>query len=198
LVVPLYVFLSLSTLTSNTLGFERQSLTTLFLFPIDPKRILWGKNLPVLILGVIEITVITLIAAFITQAWNYALPAFALGFSGMGVVLGVGNFTSIFLPMRMRPMRRGFQSFSSNTSTQNGCLRGIIPFASLLSILIVLIPVGLALFLPLIFNATWIWVITIPASLIYGIAIYLVVTSLVAPRLSERMPEILAITTREE
>ncbi len=197
MIAPLYIFLSLYTLSYNVLGIERQSLTTLFLFPIEPKRILWGKNLVVLGIGVVEEILIILLAAFLTGAWSFVLPAFAIGLAGIGVILGIGNFTSVFFPMRMRQIQRGFQSSAANTSTQNGCLRGIMSLATLACMLIVLIPVGLALVLPVILNARWVWFASIPASLVYGAAIYFAVTALVAPRIVERAPEILAATTRE-
>ena len=43
LITPMIVLLFMLTLSLNTLGLERQSLTTLFLFPVAPQRILWGK-----------------------------------------------------------------------------------------------------------------------------------------------------------
>ncbi len=198
MVAPLYIFLSLYTLSYNVLGFERQSLTTLFLFPIDPKRILWGKNLVVLVIGVVEVALAILVAAFLSRAWDLVLPAFAVGLAGIGVILGIGNFTSVFFPMRMRQIQRGFQSSaSSNTSTQNGCLRGIMSLATLAAMLVAMIPVGLALALPVILGARWVWIVSIPASLVYGAVIYFMVTALVAPRIVEKAPEILALTTRE-
>jgi ABC-2 type transport system permease protein len=197
MIAPLYIFLSLYTLSSNVLGFERQSLTTLFLFPIDPKRILWGKNLVVLVLGLIEMALVVLVAAFITHAWGFVLPAFAVGLAGIGVILGIGNSTSVFFPMRMRQMGRGFQGGGANASTQNGCLRGVMSLVTLGLILVVLVPVALALILPVIFSVQWVWIITIPLSVVYGAAIYFGVTALVAPRLVDRIPEIIAATTRE-
>jgi ABC-2 type transport system permease protein len=197
LVAPLYIFLSLYTLSYNVFGYERQSLTTLFLFPIDPKRILWGKNLVVLVLGTIEIILAILAAAFVSHGWSYVLPAFAVGVAGMGIALGIGNITSVFFPMRMRQMGRGFRMGGADASTQNGCLRAVMSLATLAVMLIVLVPVALALILPVLFSAQWIWIITIPLSVVYGGAIYFVVTALVAPRLVDRIPEILAATTRE-
>ncbi len=197
MIAPLYIFLSLYTLSYNVLGFERQSLTTLFLFPIDPKRILWGKNLVVLVLGSIEIALVVLIAAYLTHAWAFVLPAFAVGLAGMGVILGIGNITSVFFPMRMRQIGRGFQGGGANASTQNGCLRGVMSLLTLALMLVVLIPVALALILPVIFSAQWVWIVTIPLSVAYGAAIYFGVTAQVAPRMVDRIPEILAATTRE-
>jgi ABC-2 type transport system permease protein len=197
MIAPLYIFLSLYSLSYNVLGFERQSLTTLFLFPIDPKRILWGKNLVVLVIGAIETAIVIGVAAFLTHAWGFVLPAFAVGLAGIGVMMGIGNVTSIFLPMRMRQIGRGFRPGGANASTQNGCLRGVLSLATLALMLIVLIPAELALALPVIYSALWVWIITIPLSVVYGGAIYFGVTALVAPRMVERIPEIIAATTRE-
>ena len=43
LITPMIVIFFMLTLSLNTLGLERQGLTTLFLFPIAPQRILWGR-----------------------------------------------------------------------------------------------------------------------------------------------------------
>ena len=96
----------------------------------------------------------------------------------------------------MRQMGRGFRMGGANASTQNGCLRGVLSL-NLALILIVLIPVGLALVLPVIFSALWVWIITIPLSVVSRAAIYFGVTALVAPRMVDRIPQILAATTRE-
>src|SRR5581483_4987902 len=93
---PLAVFFSMLTLSYNTLGLERQSLTTLFLFPIEPRRILFGKNLAVAVMGVVELFVLVLVSAFFSHTWNVVLPVLVIGLAGIGVVLGCGNFTSVF------------------------------------------------------------------------------------------------------
>ena len=195
LVTPLIVLLFMLTLSLNTLGLEQQGLTTLFLFPIAPQRILWGKNLAVATLGIVELVLLISIGAFITHAWNYVLPVFIGGLAGMGVALGCGNITSVYFPQYVRQMQRGFRA--TGQTSQAGCLRAVMSFAMLVVAGILLIPVALALGLPLLFNAVWIWSITIPLTLIYGIAFHQVATRLVAPRMLEQAPEILAITTRE-
>ncbi len=195
LITPLIVLLFLLTLSLNTLGLERQSLTTLFLFPVAPQRILWGKNLAVATLGIVELVVLISIGAFITHAWNYVLPVFIGGLAGMGVALGCGNITSVYFPQYVRQMQRGFRA--TGQTSQAGCLRAVMSFAMLVVAGILLIPVALALGLPLIFHAEWIWSITIPLTLIYGLAFHQITTRLVAPHMLEQAPEILAITTRE-
>ena len=195
LITPMIVLLFMLTLSLNTLGLERQSLTTLFLFPVAPQRILWGKNLAVATLGIVELVALVSIGAFLSHAWNYVLPVFIGGLAGMGVTLGCGNFTSVYFPQYMRQMQRGFRV--TGQTSQAGCLRAIMSFVMLAVTLILLIPVALALGLPMIFHVEWIWTITIPLTLIYGIAFHQIATRFVAPRMLEQAPEILAITTRE-
>jgi ABC-2 type transport system permease protein len=192
---PLSVLLAMLSFSLNSLGMERQSLTILFLFPIEPQRILWGKNLAVFVIGFAEMVIAVSITAFVSQGWNLALPAFIAGLAGLGVVLGCGNFTSVFLPQRMREMQRGFRA--TGASSQGGCLRGFLSVVMLFVTVVLLGPVIVALGLPLFLHQQWIWIFAIPLALLYGIAFHQVVTRLVAPRMVDRTPEILAATTRE-
>jgi ABC-2 type transport system permease protein len=195
LITPLIVLLFMLTLSLNTLGLERQSLTTLFLFPVAPQRILWGKNLAVATLGIVELVVLVSIGAFLSHAWNFVLPVLIGGLAGMGVTLGCGNFTSVYFPQYVRQMQRGFRA--TGQTSQAGCLRAVMSFVMLGVTVVLLIPVALALGLPMIFQVEWIWSITMPLTLVYGIAFHQIATRLVAPRMLEQAPEILAITTRE-
>lgn len=194
-IAPLAVFLSMFTLSYNTLGMERQSLTTLFLFPIEPRRILMGKNLVVAVIGVVELMILVLVGAFLSRNWNLALPALVIGLAGIALVLGCGNASSVFFPSKMRQMRGTRITGSSSGSA--GCLRAIMSLVLLVITAILLIPVALALFLPIFLRAEWAWVITMPASLIYGAAFYIIVTNIVAAKMLYREPDILLVTTRE-
>jgi hypothetical protein len=196
MITPLFMVISLYSLAYNVLGLERQSLTTLFLFPVDPKYILWAKNLTVFVIGVVEMTLLVLIAAFLSQAWEFVLPALVIGLCAIAVILGCGNFTSVFFPQRMRAAFRGFQS-SANLSAEGGCLRALMSMLAFYAMVVILAPVEAALILPVIFHAQWWWIISIPLSLVYAGAIYYGVTALVAPRILDKAPEILAATTRE-
>jgi ABC-2 type transport system permease protein len=193
---PLAVFFSVFTLSYNTLGMERQSLTTLFLFPVEPRRILLGKNLAVAVIGIIELFILSLAGAALSHSWQFVLPVLAMGLAGIGVVIGCGNVSSVFLPQRMRQMQRGFQATGSSSGNA-GCIRGLMSLLMLGVTLVVLSPVIVALFLPLYFHIQWIWVFSIPAALLYGIVFHQLVTWLVAPRMLARTPEILEVTTRE-
>jgi ABC-2 type transport system permease protein len=76
-------------------------------------------------------------------------------------------------------------------------MRSLMSMLMMLVTLVLLVPVALALLLPLFFHIQWVWVFSIPAALAYAAAFYLIATSLVAPHMLSRAPEILAITTRE-
>ncbi len=197
MVAPFYALLVLTTFSANVLGMERQSLTSLFLFPINPRQILWGKNGVAFTIGFIEVLLLILVAATVTKGWTYVLPAIAIGLAGIGIILGCGNFSSIFFPQRMPQAQRGFQASSSTPSSSAGCLRAFMSMVVLLVMLVLLIPVAAALVLPIYFHTEVIWLASIPASLLYGAAFYIIVTNIVAPRMLERVPEILAIVARE-
>src|SRR5579859_3445137 len=190
------VLLYLATLSLNTLGLERESLTTTFLFPVQPQRLLWGKNLVVCLFGLFEMVILIGFGGFITKNWTLVVPVAVLGLAGIGVTLGCGNFTSVFFPQYVRQMQRGCRA--TGTTSQSGCLRAVMSLVMLLASAVLVAPVGAAVFLPYAFNAEWVWGITIPLSFIYGIAFHQIVTRAVAPRIVERVPEILAITTRQQ
>ncbi len=196
MLVPFLLSFSLFGFSYNILGAERQSLTTLFLFPVDPKHILWGKNMMVLLIGVVEITFVLVVAAFLSQGWELVLPAFIISIAGLGVIVGCGNVTSVFFPIRVQFTRQGFQS-TANTSVEGGCLRTCMSLGTLFAELVLLLPVLAALLLPFYFNTRWIWLLTVPASLVYSAVLYYTVTNWVASRLLARTPEILAIVARE-
>jgi hypothetical protein len=92
-------------------------------------------------------------------------------------------------------MQRGFRT--TGTTSQAGCLRAIMSLLMMVVAALLVAPVFFAIFLPMANHAQWIWAITMPLSLIYGIVFHQIVTRMVAPRILDQAPEILAITTRE-
>lgn len=195
--VPLAVFLSMFILSYNTLGMEREGLTTLFLFPIDPRRILLGKNLSVAVLGLAELILLMIITAALSRATNLIIPVFVVGLAVIAVVLACGNVTSIFFPTKMRAYARGFRATGASSGNQ-GCIRGILSLAMMIVTVIVLLPVAAAAFVPIILHAEWLWVFCIPVALLYAIAIYALVMWFAAPQLLKRAPEILAVVARDQ
>jgi ABC-2 type transport system permease protein len=193
---PAIVLLYMLSLSLNTLGMERNALTTLFLFPVKPQRILFGKNLAIFALGLVELLVLLGMATFVTHAWNLLLPVLVAALAGMGIVLGAGNVVSIFFPQRMRQVR-GMMAGGAGAYSGSGCIRALVQLLMMLVTLILLLPVGLALGIPALLGLTWLWIIFIPLSLAYGLLFYQIATRLAAPHMLKRAPEILEITTRE-
>ena len=194
---PALILLSLFVLTYNVLGFERQSLTTLFLFPTKPIHILWAKNLVAFTIGLVEMLILIILAAFVTKGWLFVIPALALGIAGMGIQIGLGNLTSVIFPQRMRLAARGFGGMSSSLSSNGGCLRAVMSGLAFYGTMFALVPVALAIILPVLFGSQWLWVLTVPATLLYGGGIYYGVTRLIAPRMLKRAPELLEVITKE-
>ncbi len=195
-IAPLWLQLSLFTFSYNTLGLERQGLTTLFLFPVEPRYILWSKNIVVFIIGLVEITVFVTLIAFLTHGWPSLLPAIVIGICGVLTTTGIGNITSVFLPQKVRLARRGFQT-QANSSANAGCLRTLMSLAAMAAMFILLIPVAAAVVVPLLLHLEWLWSITLILSIAYAFIIYLVTLFIAAPRMLAREPEIIAVVTKE-
>jgi hypothetical protein len=191
------VFLFLLTMSLNTLGIERQSLTGLLLFPIDRRRLLWGKNLAVLLLGVMELVVLMLFCLLLAHSQSMILPAVVISLAGMGVALGCGNMTSVFFP-RYQPAvgGRGFAG-RGNQAQASGCFNNLMSLIALIVTILLLTPVVLGIGIPFFMGAQWVWVVSMPLSIVYGLVLYVLFTGIAARRLLATEPEILAATTRE-
>ena len=190
-IAPLFLAMNLSL---NIFGLERQALTTLFLFPVRPRSILWGKNLAVASVAFTEQVVLAAAFAILTHGWSYFIPAVIMGTAAIAVMLGCGNVLSVLLPFRVAQFKMGR---SSGGSPESGCLRTVIGMLSLLITLVILSPVIAGVVIPIILNIPFLLAATLPVALLYGLGIHQGASRFIAPRLLKRMPEILALTTRE-
>ena len=188
---PLFLAMNLAL---NIFGLERQALTTLFLFPVRPQHILWGKNLAVASVALGEQILLAAAFAFITNGWAYYIPAVVVGVAGIAVMLGCGNILSVLLPFRAPQFKMGS---STGGSPESGCLRSLMGMFSLGVTVVILSPVIAGVVVPLILGIPLILAATLPLALLYGLAIHQGASRFIAPRLARRMPEILAQTTRE-
>jgi ABC-2 type transport system permease protein len=194
LIAPLTSLIVVLSFGLNALGMDRQGLQTLFLFPVKPLDILWGKNLFVGGLAAILGVNLTLITAAITGGWEYVPLALAGDFAAILTMLGCGNVTSVLFPFRWRQMRMGE---TSTVSSENGCLRAIISMVSLAVTVVLLIPVALALLIPLALDHREWFVISLPLAVVYGAALHQIASRIIAPVLLRRAPDILAVTVRD-
>jgi hypothetical protein len=76
-------------------------------------------------------------------------------------------------------------------------LQAITSIGALLVTALLLLPAIASIVIPYIYSAYWVWFISVPGTILYGVIIYMGVTTLVAPRMLDRTPEILAVITRE-
>jgi ABC-2 type transport system permease protein len=194
LVAPIPALLAVLTFALNALGMERQGLQTLFLFPVRPLDVFYGKNLFVGAFAMALGAVLTVIKAWLTGGWEYIPVALAAALAAVLVMLGCGNITSVLSPFRWRQMRMGE---TSTLATENGCLRSIVSMVALFVTAILVIPTIAAVALPLFLNHPEYMLITLPASIVYAAFFYQVATRSIAPVMLRRAPEILAVTVRE-
>lgn len=193
LLAPLPALLIVLTLSLNAFGLERQGLQSLLLTPARPLEVLWGKNLAVgMVAFAAQLALITAVCA-VSGDWNAMPLAIIEGGAATLALLGAGNLTSVLTPLRVRQLRMG----SNNISSENGCLRSVISLAALWGTLIALTPVFILLLLPLMLDHPQWLIVAAPLALFYGFSLYQIATLLIAPRLMDRAPEILAVVARD-
>jgi hypothetical protein len=192
---PLVIALTLYRFSYNALGFERASLTTLFLFPLRPMQLLWGKNLVAFGIGLIELLIMLPIATFLTRNWDLFVPSLVSGIAAILIIVGCGNASSVFFPQKWKELRRGMQT-STGTTSEAGCLRALMSLGALIAMVALTAPVALGTALPVLFHAQWILALSVPLGLAYSMIIYVGVTRFAGARLVKRMPEILEAVTK--
>ncbi len=178
----------------NALGMERQGLQTLFLYPIRPLDVFWGKNL---VMGGIAMAlqlVFAVVLAVTNGGWINVPVALGIGLAAVLVEMGCGNVTSVLVPFRMRQMRMGD---TGSMSSESGFLRGIVSLITMMVTALLLTPVAAAVVIPLVIGHRVLLFATIPAAVLYAAVFHQITTRLIAPRMLTRAPEILAATTRE-
>lgn len=191
LIAPLPSLFITINLAQNAFGLEREGLQTLFLFPVKPLDILRGKNLAVAVVSGSIAAALTLVVAAIGGGWSNVPIALGYSLAAILVLIGCGNLVSVFIPMRVRRMRMGQGSFASS---ENGCLRTVLMVFAMQATYALLLPVAVALVLPLMLSHSEWLVVTLPASFVYAIVFYELATRLAASQLLKRAPDILRAT----
>jgi ABC-2 type transport system permease protein len=182
----LYLALNLS---MNALGLDRAALQTLYLFPVRPLDVLWGKNLAAGAISYAAQVALVLGLAALTGGWGYVPLALVGGLALLLVLLGCGNVSSVLLPFRMRQLRVG----SGNTGTEAGWLRAFLGMLIFGVTLVLAAPVVVAVGAPLLVDRQSWLAATLPAALAYGILLHQLGSRLIAPYLLSRAPEILRV-----
>jgi ABC-2 type transport system permease protein len=189
--LPLPVAMTTLSLAFNALGLERNGLRFLALLPVPPATILLGKNLAVGVVAAIETAVFGIAFGAFVNGWAY-LPIALVGVvAAVLITLGTGNIVAVLLPARMPDGTR------ATFSAEVGCVRGLLQMVAFLAVWLLLLPVGAAVVVPYLLHQPALYPLVLAVALGYAGAVYTVALHVISPVLQRRMPEILAIATRD-
>ncbi|MEX1005116.1 MAG: hypothetical protein WD156_07090 [Acidimicrobiia bacterium] len=102
----------------NVFGWERNAASFLFVLPVRPRTLLWGKNLAASGALVIETIALALLLAWISGGWSSLVLVPGLTVAAIGCQLAVGNLVSVISPLRLP--REGTDVFAQ--ASEQGCL----------------------------------------------------------------------------
>lgn len=102
----------------NFFGWERNAASFLFVLPVKPRTLLWGKNLAATGALVVETAVLALLLAWISDGWASLDLVPGLMVAAIGCQLAVGNVVSVISPLRLP--REGTDVFAQ--ASEQGCL----------------------------------------------------------------------------
>ncbi len=187
------VFSGCISLSSFAFGYEGPAMTQLAVLPINPRYMLFGKNLAVLVFsgisGAILITVQTFLTHSYTNIGETIINLLVILFIG----LGLGNVISVVTPTYVPQQGIGRRQQDSGTSTVNAFSRmGIYFLAMGLALPMFILPPLLQFF-----QMGNILLFVLVVGVIYGAGIYIGATFIAANIYYRRLPQIISVVTRE-
>lgn len=102
----------------NFFGWERNAASFLFVLPVGPRTLLWGKNLAATWALVAETSLLAIILASVSDGWASLALVPGLTVCAVGCQLAVGNIVSVLSPLRLP--RQGTDVFAQ--ASEQGCL----------------------------------------------------------------------------
>lgn len=181
------------TLSGNQFAADGAGLNLLFLFSCPRRRLLQGKNLVLFFLLTGINLGVTLLMIAVTRLPGVGLLAMVGMEASLLVMLGAGNFLSIYFPYRMRG--RGENPMAG--APGQGCLTLMLrPFLHLV-VLIAAAPVVIATVLPLALGRPGWYGLSLPLALVYGAGAYYALLGRAERALLNREPEIIKACVRE-
>ncbi|MEX2278631.1 MAG: hypothetical protein WEA76_00940 [Acidimicrobiia bacterium] len=102
----------------NVFGWERNAASFLFVLPVEPRTLLWGKNLAATAALVVETVLLALLLAWVSGGWANLVFVPGLMVAAIGCQLAVGNIVSVISPLRLP--REGTDVFAQ--ASEQGCL----------------------------------------------------------------------------
>jgi ABC-2 type transport system permease protein len=153
----------------------------------DPLEDLVGKNAAIALLNLPVFVAISLAVVALTGGWAYLPLTLSTGLGVLGVALGVGNVTSVRLPLPVpeSPTNLWAQRTGAGFETALIMLGVFLVSQLLVGPIVVLVLAGLYVWRPML-------VVAAPASIAYGVVVYLVGRRIAARWLRGHEPELLA------
>ena len=172
----------------NLFGWERNAASYLFVLPVKPRQLLFGKN-AALAMGLTAETIILAIGlSWFTGFWQWTWMVLPLMVAAIGCQMAVGNMVSVLTPLRLP--REGTDIFAQ--STEQGCLAIVSQAVSFFAIGMLLVPPASVVVLAVDFGQTIApWFASLFA-IAYGVILYSLSLFLSSRILKRRLPEVMA------
>jgi hypothetical protein len=172
----------------NLFGWERNAASYLFVLPAKPRQLLLGKNLAVALALVAETALLAILLSSFTGFWQWTWLVAPLGISAIGCQLAVGNVVSVLTPLRLP--REGTDIFAQ--STEQGCLAIVSQIVSFFTIGLLLVVPASVVALTVSFGRPIPPWFTALATIVWGVAVYLISLWISSRLLRRRLPEVMA------
>ncbi|MGD2100913.1 MAG: hypothetical protein PVG83_01635, partial [Acidimicrobiia bacterium] len=101
LMAPVLVLFVGLPIALNLFGWERNAASYLFVLPVEPRKMLMGKNLAVATALLVETLLLALLLSLFTGYWQWTWLVLPLAVSAIGSQLAVGNIVSVMTPLRL-------------------------------------------------------------------------------------------------
>ena len=185
--VPSVVLFQYWIMGQNMLAWEGRGINTLLTTPIARGRILHGKTLGVVLLGLPVTLLVTAVALFAFPSWRTTGALLQLP-PAVAILLGVMGVASVLFPSPVNlEARRGRASFSFSGG---GCLAALGNLVAPLVVALLLAPLVGLLAAAALLALPWLPVAAAPLVFVYGGGVYWLLTRFAAQRLAAREPEV--------
>jgi ABC-2 type transport system permease protein len=183
----LAIFVGLSPFGGNAFGLERRGLALLMSFPIARWKILLAKNAGTLLLRLPGVLMI--VTAGVLMAPLHLLPAtLSVVFVTLLLSAGADNYLSILLPIPVPPPGANPYAGASGSRGLGGALIGTAVLAAVAALAV---PFALLAWLPQLLGSWMLALVTLPLTVIGGLAVYAMLVIGAERLLMAREPQLL-------
>lgn len=180
--------------TYNQFGMDGSAFWTVastIATPGNARAELRARALGLAVVAVPYVTVVTIGTALLTRRADAVPETLGLSYAVLGALIATGVYASVRFPYSM-PRDNAF----GNAAPGQGGLAALSLFSGALTSATLCLPVlGVLVWLHVADLHVWLWTL-LPFGLLHGLALPALALRLTAPRLSDRLPEILAAVSK--